>query len=113
MHVAYAFCTNLTIIDTPGLVQSARKDEPAAMVAEIRAMVAEQAAPAHRIILFLQQSTVEWASSTWLKVVKEVRSAASSSCQSKQKTANQPANRPIGHSLTASEMKIAHRLLPK
>jgi hypothetical protein len=72
MHVAYAFCTNLTIIDTPGLIQSARKDEPAAMVAEIRAMVAEQAAPAHRIILFLQQSTVEWASSTWLKVVKEV-----------------------------------------
>jgi hypothetical protein len=35
----------------------------------------------------------------------EVRSAASLSCQSKQKTANQPTN----HSLTTTEMKIAGR----
>jgi hypothetical protein len=32
----------------------------------------EQAAPAHRLILFLQQSSVEWASSLWLNVVQEV-----------------------------------------
>ena len=35
-------------------------------------MVKAQAAPAHRLILFLQQSSVEWASSLWLNVVQEV-----------------------------------------
>lgn len=35
-------------------------------------MVRQQAAPSHRLILFLQQSSVEWASSLWLHVVQEV-----------------------------------------
>ncbi|GFH29330.1 dynamin-related protein 5A [Haematococcus lacustris] len=35
-------------------------------------MVKAQAQPAHRLILFLQQSSVEWASSLWLNVVQEV-----------------------------------------
>ncbi len=39
---------------------------------DILAMVKAQAAPAHRLILFLQQSSVEWASSLWLNVVQEV-----------------------------------------
>jgi hypothetical protein len=35
-------------------------------------MVRELAAPRHRLILFLQQSSVEWASSLWLRVVQEL-----------------------------------------
>lgn len=35
-------------------------------------MVKAQAQPAHRLILFLQQSSVEWASSLWLRTVQEV-----------------------------------------
>lgn len=39
---------------------------------EIMNMVKAQAQPAHRLILFLQQSSVEWASSLWLRTVQEV-----------------------------------------
>ena len=35
-------------------------------------MVKELAAPPNRIILFLQQSSVEWCSSLWLHVVQQV-----------------------------------------
>jgi hypothetical protein len=35
-------------------------------------MVKAQAAPQHRLILFLQQSSVEWASSLWMHVIQEV-----------------------------------------
>lgn len=55
----------------------AHKGEPASTPEQILAMVKEQCAPRHRIILFLQQSSVEWASSMWLPVVQEVDPALS------------------------------------
>ncbi|KIY98072.1 hypothetical protein MNEG_9891 [Monoraphidium neglectum] len=50
----------------------ARNGEADSTPDDIMRMVREQAAPAHRLILFLQQSSVEWASSLWLHVVQEV-----------------------------------------
>jgi len=35
-------------------------------------MVRQLAAPQHRLLLFLQQSSVEWCSSLWLDVVKSI-----------------------------------------
>jgi hypothetical protein len=49
-----------------------RNGEPDSTPDEIMRMVRQQAAPSHRLILFLQQSSVEWASSLWLHVVQEV-----------------------------------------
>lgn len=72
MRVEYAFCPNLTIIDTPGLILKARTGEHDDSPDAIAAMVKEYIAPPHRLILFLQQSSVEWASSLWLHVVQEV-----------------------------------------
>eukprot|EP00775_Hariotina_reticulata_P011152 gene11152-11304_t len=72
MRAEYAFCPNLTIIDTPGFILKARNGEPESTPDEILAMVKEQATPPHRLILFLQQSSVEWASSLWLRVVQEL-----------------------------------------
>lgn len=72
MRVEYAFCPNLTIIDTPGLILKAKSGEHDDSPDAIAAMVKEYIAPPHRLILFLQQSSVEWASSLWLHVVQEV-----------------------------------------
>ena len=68
----YAYCANLTIIDTPGFILKARNGEADSTPDDIMRMVRQQAAPSHRLILFLQQSSVEWASSLWLHVVQEV-----------------------------------------
>lgn len=35
-------------------------------------MVKSLASPPHRIILFLQQSSVEWCSSLWLDTIREI-----------------------------------------
>ncbi|MEW5303991.1 MAG: hypothetical protein WDW38_003211 [Sanguina aurantia] len=72
MRAEYAFCPNLTIIDTPGFVLKAKNGEADNTPEEIMNMVKAQAAPPHRMILFLQQSSVEWASSLWLRVIQEV-----------------------------------------
>jgi hypothetical protein len=72
MKVAFAFCPNLTIIDTPGFILKARAGEAESTPDDIRAMVKAQCAPPHRLILFLQQSSVEWCSSLWTGVVQEV-----------------------------------------
>ncbi|KAF6257921.1 P-loop containing nucleoside triphosphate hydrolase protein [Scenedesmus sp. NREL 46B-D3] len=72
MRAEYRHCPNLTIIDTPGFILKARNGEPDTTPDEIMNMVKQQAAPPHRLILFLQQSSVEWASSLWLKVVQEL-----------------------------------------
>ncbi|GMH41703.1 hypothetical protein BSKO_09613 [Bryopsis sp. KO-2023] len=72
MRAEYAFCPNLTIIDTPGLILKANAHEADSTPDEIMNMVKAQAAPSHRLILFLQQSSVEWASSLWMHVVMEV-----------------------------------------
>ncbi|KAG0589894.1 hypothetical protein KC19_1G056300 [Ceratodon purpureus] len=72
MRAEYAYCPNLTIIDTPGFILKAKKGEPDSTPDEIEAMVRELAAPQHRLLLFLQQSSVEWCSSLWLDVVKSI-----------------------------------------
>ncbi|PNG99285.1 Dynamin-related protein 5A, partial [Tetrabaena socialis] len=72
LPVRYAFCPNLTIVDTPGFILKAKSGEADNTPDEIMSMVKAQASPPHRMILFLQQSSVEWASSLWLRVVQEV-----------------------------------------
>lgn len=53
-------------------LMQARKGEPDNTPEEILAMVRQLAAPQHRLLLFLQQSSVEWCSSLWLDVVKSI-----------------------------------------
>ncbi|GIL90629.1 hypothetical protein Vretimale_15765 [Volvox reticuliferus] len=72
MRAEYAYCPNLTIIDTPGFILKAKTGELDNTPDEIMSMVKAQASPPHRMILFLQQSSVEWASALWLRVVQEV-----------------------------------------
>ncbi|KAG5235460.1 dynamin-related protein [Salix suchowensis] len=72
MRAEYAHCPNLTIIDTPGFVLKARKGEPETTPDEILSMVKSLASPPHRILVFLQQSSVEWCSSLWLDAIKEI-----------------------------------------
>ncbi|KAF9610593.1 hypothetical protein IFM89_023387 [Coptis chinensis] len=72
MRAEYAHCPNLTIIDTPGFVLKAKKGEPDKTPEEILAMVKSLATPPHRLLLFLQQSSVEWCSSLWLDAIREI-----------------------------------------
>lgn len=72
MRVEYAHCPNLTIIDTPGFVLKAKKGEPEGTPEEILSMVKSLASPPHRLLLFLQQSSVEWCSSLWLDAIREI-----------------------------------------
>lgn len=72
MRAEYAHCPNLTIIDTPGFVLKAKKGEPERTPQEILSMVKTLASPPHRLILFLQQSSVEWCSSLWLDAIREI-----------------------------------------
>ncbi|CAK9182999.1 unnamed protein product [Ilex paraguariensis] len=74
MRAEYAHCPNLTIIDTPGFVLKAKKGEPESTPDEILSMVKSLASPPHRILLFLQQSSVEWCSSLWLDAIREIDS---------------------------------------
>ncbi|CAL0310657.1 unnamed protein product [Lupinus luteus] len=72
MRAEYAHCPNLTVIDTPGFVLKAKKGEPENTPKEILSMVKSLASPPHRILLFLQQSSVEWCSSLWLDSIREI-----------------------------------------
>ncbi|BBN12118.1 hypothetical protein MPTK1_5g17520 [Marchantia polymorpha subsp. ruderalis] len=72
MRAEYAFCSNLTIIDTPGFILKAKKGESESTPDDIVAMVRELAAPPNRILVFLQQSSVEWCSSLWLDTVRAI-----------------------------------------
>ncbi|XP_016648479.1 PREDICTED: dynamin-related protein 5A isoform X1 [Prunus mume] len=72
MRAEYAHCPNLTIIDTPGFVLKAKKGEPERTPEEILSMVKSLASPPHRILLFLQQSSVEWCSSLWLDAIRDI-----------------------------------------
>ncbi|KAB2098579.1 hypothetical protein ES319_A01G247900v1 [Gossypium barbadense] len=72
MRAEFAHCPNLTIIDTPGFVLKAKKGEPENTPEEILSMVKLLASPPHRILLFLQQSSVEWCSSLWLDSIREI-----------------------------------------
>ncbi|KAL7249586.1 hypothetical protein ACSBR1_011720 [Camellia fascicularis] len=72
VRAEFAHCPNLTIIDTPGFVLKAKKGEPENTPDEILSMVKSLASPPHRILLFLQQSSVEWCSSLWLDAIREI-----------------------------------------
>ncbi|XP_051128749.1 dynamin-related protein 5A [Andrographis paniculata] len=72
MRAEYAHCPNLTIIDTPGFILKAKKGEPESTPDEILSMVKSLASPPHRILLFLQQSSVEWCSSLWLDSIRAI-----------------------------------------
>ncbi|KAK9789025.1 hypothetical protein WJX73_002091 [Symbiochloris irregularis] len=72
MRAEYAHCPNLTIIDTPGFIMKARSGEPESTPDEIMDMVRREIEPPHRLILFLQQASVEWCSSLWLHVIQQV-----------------------------------------
>nr|XP_043626693.1 dynamin-related protein 5A-like [Erigeron canadensis] len=72
MRAEYAHCPNLTIIDTPGFVLKAKKGEPESTPEEILSMVKSLASPPHRILVFLQQSSVEWCSSLWLDAIRDI-----------------------------------------
>jgi hypothetical protein len=100
MRAEYAHCPNLTIIDTPGfvlkvqrgefgtssrlsdgvgqlsdgivLLLQAKRGEPVNTPDEIKSMVKALASPPHRLVLFLQQSSVEWCSSIWLDTLREI-----------------------------------------
>lgn len=50
----------------------AKKGEPENTPDEILSMVKSLASPPHRILLFLQQSSVEWCSSLWLDSIREI-----------------------------------------
>ncbi|KAK8970118.1 Dynamin-related protein 5A [Platanthera guangdongensis] len=51
---------------------AAKKGEPENTPDEILSMVKSLASPPHRLLLFLQQSSVEWCSSLWLDSIKEI-----------------------------------------
>ena len=72
MRVRYAYCPNLTLWDTPGLILKAKDGDAGDTPEEIGSMVRELLAPPHRLIVFLQQSNVEWSSSLWLPIIQEV-----------------------------------------
>lgn len=50
----------------------AKQGEPDNTPDDILAMVRQLAAPQYRLLLFLQQSSVEWCSSLWLDVIKSI-----------------------------------------
>lgn len=54
------------------LTLQAKKGEPENTPDEILSMVKSLASPPHRILLFLQQSSVEWCSSLWLDAIREI-----------------------------------------
>ncbi|KAK9077486.1 hypothetical protein SSX86_005823 [Deinandra increscens subsp. villosa] len=72
MRAEYAHCPNLTVIDTPGFILKAKKGEPESTPDEILSMVKLLASPPQRLLVFLQQSSVEWCSSLWLDVVRKI-----------------------------------------
>ncbi|KAF2286039.1 hypothetical protein GH714_009854 [Hevea brasiliensis] len=50
----------------------AKKGEPEKTPEAILSMVKSLASPPHRILLFLQQSSLEWCSSLWLDAIREI-----------------------------------------
>lgn len=64
----FAHCANLTIIDTPGF----RIGGDAKLSGDIDRMVVQTIRPSHRIIVCLEQSSVEWANSMSRPLVQRV-----------------------------------------
>jgi hypothetical protein len=60
MHVRYKHCANLTVLDTPGF----RLGGDRKLKDNIKELALSMIRPAHRTIVCLEQSTVEWANTT-------------------------------------------------
>nr|GMD92478.1 dynamin-related protein 5A [Ipomoea batatas] len=72
MRAEYAHFLFCAKNDGKILQMQAKKGEPDNTPDEILSMVKSLASPPHRILLFLQQSSVEWCSSLWLDVLREI-----------------------------------------
>eukprot|EP00761_Pharyngomonas_kirbyi_P008949 gb/GECH01008962.1/.p1 GENE.gb/GECH01008962.1/~~gb/GECH01008962.1/.p1 ORF type:complete len:869 (+),score=229.05 gb/GECH01008962.1/:1-2607(+) len=68
LRVKYKYCANLTIYDTPGF----RRGEQDPMSDKIAEMVLELMRPKHRIIVGLEQSTVEYCNTLVRPIIKKV-----------------------------------------
>lgn len=74
MLEALVFCGILLILQVKYLncCWQAKKGEPENTPDEILSMVKSLGSPPHRILLFLQQSSVEWCSSLWLDAIRDI-----------------------------------------
>nr|GMD84096.1 dynamin-related protein 5A-like [Ipomoea batatas] len=72
MRAEYAHFLFCAKNDGKILQMQAKKGEPDNTPDDILSMVKSLASPPHRILLFLQQSSVEWCSSLWLDVLREI-----------------------------------------
>jgi GTPase SAR1 family protein len=68
LRVEYSNCANLTIYDTPGF----RLHGDERLASEIHDMVIDLIRPPERIIVCLEQSTVEWANTSSRRLVQQV-----------------------------------------
>jgi succinate dehydrogenase flavin-adding protein (antitoxin of CptAB toxin-antitoxin module) len=68
LRVKYKFCANLTIYDLPGF----RKGQNDPLTPKIARMVLKLIEPKHRIIVCLEQSTVEWCNTQVRPMVQKV-----------------------------------------
>lgn len=68
LKVEYSHCSNLTIYDTPGF----RLGGEEKLKNQIINMVTKLIRPSNRIIVCLEQSTVEWANSSSRPIVKQI-----------------------------------------
>lgn len=68
LHVKYKYCTNLTIYDMPGF----RKAEDDPLGDKIQKMVFKVLSHKHRIIVCLEQSTVEWCNTQVRPLIQQV-----------------------------------------
>lgn len=68
LRVRYKYCSNLTIYDTPGF----RKGANDPLTPKIAKMVQKLIEPKHRIIICLEQSTVEWCNTQVRPLVQKV-----------------------------------------
>ncbi|KAL0490286.1 dynamin, partial [Acrasis kona] len=70
LRVKYKYCANLTIYDTPGF----RKGTNDPLSPKIAKMVLKLIEPSHRVIVCLEQSTVEWCNTTVRPMIQKVDS---------------------------------------
>jgi len=68
LRIEYAHCATLTIYDTPGF----RLGGDESLKNDIISMVTKLIEPSHRIIVCLEQSTVEWANTTSRPIVRQI-----------------------------------------
>ncbi|KAF0974485.1 hypothetical protein FDP41_006517 [Naegleria fowleri] len=68
LRVRYKYCANLTIFDTPGF----RKGEQDPLAERIHKIVMNTIKPQNRIIIALEQSTVEWCNTQVRPLIKQV-----------------------------------------